>query len=80
MSALKRLLAASTASPDEQQQLMEQAQTQTALWQNWLLPISAANHGGEDHGYDDDFQRMREEVNKLSGAQTDLIIELAEKF
>lgn len=48
MSALKRLLAASTASPDEQQQLMEQAQTQTTLWKNWLLPISAANPGGED--------------------------------
>ncbi|MHA0517066.1 type VI secretion system protein TssA [Citrobacter sp. DNRA3] len=80
MSALKRLLAASTASPDEQQQLMEQAQTQTTLWKNWLLPISAANPGGEDPGYDDDFQRMREEVNKLSGAQTDLIIELAEKL
>lgn len=80
MSALQRLLAASTASPDEQQQLMEQAQTQTALWQNWLLPVSAANPGGEDPGYDDDFQRMREEVNKLSGAQTDLIVELAEKL
>ena len=80
MSALKRLLAASTASPDEQRQLIEQAQTQTALWQNWLLPISAANPGGEDPGYDDDFQRMREEVNKLSGAQTALIIELAEKI
>lgn len=36
--------------------------------------------GGDDPGYDDDFQRMREEVNKLSGAQTDLIIELAEKL
>lgn len=80
MSALNRLLAASADSTDEQQQLMEQAQTQTALWQNWLLPISAANPGGDDPGYDDDFQRMREEVNKLSGAQTDLIIELAEKL
>lgn len=45
MSALNRLLAASADSTDEQQQLMEQAQTQTALWQNWLLPISAANPG-----------------------------------
>lgn len=80
MSALNRLLAASADSTDEQQQLMEQAQTQTALWQNWLLPISAANPGGDDPSYDDDFQRMREEVNKLSGAQTDLIIELAEKL
>lgn len=50
MSALNRLLAASADSTDEQQQLMEQAQTQTALWQNWLLPISAANPGGGRSG------------------------------
>lgn len=80
MSALNRLLAASMTSPDEQQRLMEQAQAQTVLWQNWLLPISEVSPGGEDPGYDDDFQRMREEVNKLSGAQTDLIIALAEKL
>lgn len=80
MSALNRLLAASMTSPDEQQRLMEQTQAQTVLWQNWLLPISGVNPGGEDPGYDDDFQRMREEVNKLSGAQTDLIIALAEKL
>lgn len=31
-------------------------------------------------GYDDDFQLMREEVNKLSGADADLICTLAEKL
>jgi type VI secretion system protein VasJ len=35
---------------------------------------------GEDPGYDDDFQQMREEVNKLSGADTELICRLAEKL
>lgn len=31
-------------------------------------------------GYGDDFQEMREEVNKLSGANTELICQLAEKL
>jgi predicted component of type VI protein secretion system len=35
---------------------------------------------GEDPGYDDDFQRIREEVNKLSGIDTGLICTLAEKL
>jgi type VI secretion system protein VasJ len=39
-----------------------------------------ASPAGEDPGYDDDFQQMREEVNKLSGADTELICRLAEKL
>lgn len=35
---------------------------------------------GEDPSYDDDFQQIREEVNKLSGADTDLICSLVEKL
>ncbi len=47
-------------------------------WATWLEPISAHGHVGEDPGYDDDFQRMREEVNKLSGADAGCVIELAQ--
>lgn len=43
------------------------AHSQLEQWQPWLLPISEASPVGEDPGYDDDFQRMREEVNELSG-------------
>lgn len=53
---------------------------QVALWDKWLLPISADAPAGEDPGYDDDFQRMREEVNRLSGADADLVCQLAEKL
>ncbi|WP_205903571.1 ImpA family type VI secretion system protein, partial [Pseudomonas viridiflava] len=35
---------------------------------------------GEDPGYDDDFQRMREEVNKLSGADAEQVAQLAQKL
>ncbi|WP_460123188.1 type VI secretion system protein TssA [Pseudomonas sp. S2_C03] len=47
-------------------------------WQAWLQPISDASLVGEDPGYDDDFQQMREEVDKLSGADTDRVIQLAQ--
>jgi len=56
------------------------ARTQAARWEAWLLPISKAAPAGEDPGYDDDFQHMREEVNKLSGANVERVIELAEQL
>lgn len=51
-----------------------------ALWDKWLQPISRENPSGDDPGYDDDFQQIREEVNKLSGADSDRICALAEKL
>ncbi len=44
------------------------------------LPRSAIPVRREDPGYDEDFQRIREEVNKLSGINTGLICTLAEKL
>ena len=56
------------------------AREQGERWQAWLQPISADSAVGEDPGYDDDFQRMREEVNKLSGADVEQVVHLAEKL
>jgi len=56
------------------------AREQAERWQPWLQPISADLPVGEDPGYDDDFQRMREEVNKLSGADAEQVVRLAEKL
>lgn len=50
---------------------------QAALWQSWLLPVTEDSPVGEDPGYHDDFLLMRDEMNKLSGANTDLICQLA---
>ncbi|EMS1063079.1 type VI secretion system protein TssA [Providencia stuartii] len=66
-----------TDDPLAASQLVEQ---QIVLWERWLLPITPDAPVGEDPGYDDDFERMREEVNKLSGADTELICSLAEKL
>jgi type VI secretion system protein VasJ len=56
------------------------AREQAATWEAWLQPVSVDSPVGQDPGYDDDFQRMRGEVNKLSGADADLVIQLAEKL
>lgn len=77
MSTLQNLIAACQA---DELQLRQQAQERTNNWQPWLVPVSSTRPTGEDPGYDDDFQRIREEVNKLSGIDTGLICTLAEKL
>lgn len=64
----------------EENALMSQARERAADWERWLAPVNSHVPVGEDPGYDDDFQRIREEVNKLSGIDTGLICELAEKL
>lgn len=56
------------------------ARSQAEHWQPWLEPVSAESPVGQDPGYDDDFQRMREEVNKMSGADAERVVELAHKL
>ncbi|NYV55472.1 ImpA family type VI secretion system protein, partial [Yersinia pestis] len=77
MATLTTLLTACAAEPEP---LLQQARQQVALWERWLQPVTPDKHTGEDPGYDDHFQQMREEVNKLSGADTTLTCELAEKL
>lgn len=77
MASIDTLLAACQA---EQKTLTAQTQSRMTLWDSWLQPVSAAAPTGDDPGYDDDFQVVREEVNKLSGADPDLICQLAEKL
>ncbi|WP_230492942.1 type VI secretion system domain-containing protein [Martelella alba] len=77
MSTLQNLVAASQADETQRRQ---QAQTRTENWQSWFAPVSDASPAGGDPGYDDDFQRTREGVNKLSGIDTGLICTFAEKL
>ncbi|WP_431221856.1 type VI secretion system protein TssA [Serratia sp. L9] len=76
MSVLDNLVTACFAGDKEA--AIASAVQQTALWNKWLLPISAGNPVGSDLSYDDRFERMREEVNKISGADTALICQNAE--
>ncbi|SQI27032.1 Uncharacterized protein conserved in bacteria [Salmonella enterica subsp. arizonae] len=77
MSTLNTLL---NACQTEQVPLLAATRERVAQWDNWLQPLSGSSPAGEDPGYDDDFQQMREEVNKLSGADPELICRLAEKL
>ncbi|MBY4887906.1 type VI secretion system protein TssA [Pantoea sp. DY-15] len=77
MMPLKSLI---SACGEDAETLRAQAKQQIALWNNWLQPVSADNPAGEDPTYHDGFQQMQEEVNRLSGADTALICELAENL
>ncbi len=77
MSTLNILL---STCQTEREPLLAATRERVALWDSWLQPLSGQSPAGEDPGYDDDFQQMREEVNKLSGADTELICRLAEKI
>ena len=77
MSSLENLVA---ACQSDDTRLRQQAQVRTENWHPWLAPVNNTSSTGEDPGYDDDFQRIREEVNKLSGTDTGLICTLAEKL
>ena len=77
MSTLNALL---RACQTEQEPLLAATRERVRLWDSWLQPLSGPSPQGDDPGYDDDFQQMREEVNKLSGADTELICQLAEKL
>lgn len=77
MATVQTLVSACQADADD---VAAKAEQRLALWEKWLQPLSVDNPTGEDPGYDDDFQLMREEVNKLSGADADLVCQLAEKL
>lgn len=77
MSTLNTLLSACQA---EEETLAAATREQLAQWESWLQPLSGPSPVGDDPGYDDDFQQIREEINKLTGANTELICQLAEKI
>lgn len=77
MASLNTLLA---ACQQKNEHLLSLATDRVMLWENWCRPLNAASPTGVDPGYDDDFQQIREEVNKLSGMDTGLICERAEKL
>lgn len=77
MSTLNALL---SACQSEETTLLQSTRERIAQWERWLQPLSASSPVGDDPTYDDDFLQIREEINKLSGANTELICQLAEKI
>lgn len=60
--------------------LLARAQNSLANWESWLQPLAQGEGAGDDPAYDDDFQLMREEINKLSGTDTELLCRLAQSI
>ncbi len=79
MSSPEDLLTACATSQEERQRLISQANDALSLRDNWLHPFTSDSETGDDPAYDDNFQLMREEINKLSGTDTALLCELAQK-
>ncbi|MBX4652841.1 type VI secretion system protein TssA [Klebsiella michiganensis] len=79
MSSPEDLLTACATSQEERQRLISRANDALSLWDNWLHPFTSDSETGDDPAYDDNFQLMREEINKLSGTDTALLCELAQK-
>ena len=80
MSSPEALLSACTTNHEAQLRLTESASGTLSLWENWLKPVRPGAETGDDPASDDDFQLMREEINKLSGTDPDLLCTLAEKI
>ena len=80
MSSPESLLLASARSSEEQQHARIRAEASLALWDNWLQPLAGNGKAGDDPAYDDNFQLMREEINKLSGIDTALLCRLAQEL
>ncbi|HDS2561294.1 TPA: type VI secretion system protein TssA [Klebsiella aerogenes] len=77
MNMLNALLRTCQTEPSA---LLAASRERVAQWETWLQPLSGASPAGEDPIYDDDFLQMREEINKLSGVNTELICQHAEKI
>ncbi|QGX92469.1 type VI secretion system protein TssA [Tatumella sp. TA1] len=60
--------------------LLAKSRESLSLWLPWLTPLPTGHGAGDDPTYDDDFQLMREEINKLSGTDTDALCRLAESI
>lgn len=60
--------------------LLAKSRESLSLWSPWLTPLPTGNGAGDDPTYEDDFQLMREEINKLSGTDTGVLCRLAESI
>lgn len=79
MSSPDALLSACAKDKEAQHRLLLRASEGLSLWDNWLLSLGSEQETGDDPAYDDNFQLMREEINKLSGTDSQRLCELAEK-
>lgn len=70
MAIAEKLLTLCLPDAGQRTELLAQSRENLSLWSPWLTPLVAGHGGGDDPTYQDDFQLMREDINKLSGTDT----------
>lgn len=80
MATAETLLTLCLPDADQRTALLAKSRENLSLWSPWLTPLLTGHGAGDDPTYEDDFQLMREEINKLSGADTDVLCRLAESI
>ncbi|WP_279052139.1 TssA family type VI secretion system protein, partial [Cedecea davisae] len=80
MATAETLLTLCLPEADQRTALLAKSRESLSLWSPWLTPLPTGNGAGDDPTYEDDFQLMREEINKLSGTDTDVLCRLAESI
>ncbi|MDF7679904.1 type VI secretion system protein TssA [Enterobacteriaceae bacterium ESL0689] len=80
MTMAKALLAQCVPDEARQLSLCNNLQERLSQWDNWLKPLAQGEGVGQDPVSDDDFQLMREEINKLSGTDGEKLCQLSEKI
>lgn len=80
MATAESLLTLCLPDAGQRTELLAKSRESLTLWSPWLTPLPTGHGAGDDPTYEDDFQLMREEINKLSGTDTDVLCRLAESI
>lgn len=80
MATAETLLTLCLPDADQRTAMLAKSRENLSLCSPWLTPLPTGNGAGDDPTYEDDFQLMREEINKLSGTDTDVLCRLAESI
>jgi len=80
MATAETLLTLCLPDAGQRTALLAKSRESLSLWSPWLTPLPTGNGAGDDPTYEDNFQLMREEINKLSGTDTDALCRLAESI
>ncbi|EXU74199.1 type VI secretion system protein TssA [Erwinia mallotivora] len=78
MATAETLLTLCLPDATQRAALLARSRESLSRWSPWLTVLPSGHGAGDDPTYEDGFQLMREEINKLSGTDTDVLCRQAE--